>query len=116
MRDEKDCPFYEEHAGEYWQGCWEFNDLCYLGHDLGENAFCTRSCWYFAENGLEIAINIINEALNKPYTTCEWTGAKYVQATVISKLLGWRNNMLIDDFNKILNTLNNREEEIQFFK
>ena len=24
------CPFYEEHAGEYYQGCWEFNDLCYL--------------------------------------------------------------------------------------
>ena len=24
------CPFYEDHAGEYWQGCWEFNDLCHV--------------------------------------------------------------------------------------
>ena len=110
------CPFYEEYAGEYWQGCWEFTDLCFLGQDLDESPFCNNNCWYFAENDLEVAVDMIDRALNKPYTTYEWTGMKFVEKTVISKLSEWRKKIIIDDFNRIIDTLNKREEEIQFFE
>ena len=42
------CPFYEEHSGEYYQGCWEHNDLCWLGSYVPSSS-CYRhvNCWYF---------------------------------------------------------------------
>ena len=34
------CPYYEECAGEYYQGCWEFTNLCYAGPELGSSSSC----------------------------------------------------------------------------
>ena len=34
------CPYYEECAGEFHQGCWEFTNLCYAGPELDSDAVC----------------------------------------------------------------------------
>ena len=42
------CPFYEEHSGEYYQGCWEHNDLCWLSSYVPSlSCYCHANCWYF---------------------------------------------------------------------
>lgn len=47
-RSPLDCPFYEEHSGKYYQGCWEHNDLCWLGPYLSSlSCRCHTDCWYF---------------------------------------------------------------------
>lgn len=39
--DVKDCLYYEEHFGEYWQGYWEFNDVCHESeNDCKDNPNC----------------------------------------------------------------------------
>ena len=44
------CPFYEDHWGEYYQGCWEFYDLCWAAPDLGTSPNCRDDCFIIQED------------------------------------------------------------------
>ena len=62
------CPMYEEHMGEFWQGCWEFTDICHMAeliHKFPEyNSFtalptCTISCSVYKGNELFSIMNLV---------------------------------------------------------
>ena len=44
------CPYYQECDGTYFQGCWEFTDICYLSPLVDGNPFCNDSCFLLNEN------------------------------------------------------------------
>ena len=59
------CPFYEEHSGEYYQGCWEHNDLCWLGSYVGSlGCYCHAACWYFTGNPKRVMKILLEEYRN----------------------------------------------------
>ena len=62
------CKYYEEHSGEYYQGCWEFNDLCWAAPDLQSSPFCELlGCplGFFSFNNEAKMLATIFEALKK---------------------------------------------------
>lgn len=64
MYDRHLCPFYEEHSGEYYQGCWEFYDLCWCSQELGSVPNCYTGC-FLIRNDEEVMLNTCIEALNR---------------------------------------------------
>ena len=64
MYDRHLCPFYEEHSGEYYQGCWEFYDLCWCSQELGLVPNCYTGC-FLIRNDEEQMLTTCIEALNK---------------------------------------------------
>lgn len=35
------CPYFQENYGEYWQGIWQDNDICYkFGNHCSDNPNC----------------------------------------------------------------------------
>ena len=58
------CPFYEDHGGEYYQGCWEFYNICWAAQDLGTFPNCYNSCFMLQENEEEM-LNVCLGALDK---------------------------------------------------
>lgn len=52
---EHNCPFYEEHGGEYYQGCWEFYDICWISNELYELPLhCNSGCFLIREDEEEM--------------------------------------------------------------
>ena len=43
-----DCPYYEEHGGEYYQGMWQYTDGCMFSQlDSSYKIDCfSNNCWY----------------------------------------------------------------------
>lgn len=61
------CPFYEEHSGEYYQGCWEHSDLCWLSCYISSlSCYCHTDCWYFTGD-----LKSITNVLLKEYRQTE---------------------------------------------
>ena len=58
------CPFYEEYAGEYYQGCWEFYDVCWCSQDLGINPTCYSGC-FLVQNDEEKMLEVCLSALKR---------------------------------------------------
>ena len=62
------CKYYEEHSGENYQGCWEFNDLCWASPELNSPANCdTRNCPlnFFSFNNEAKMLGTIFNAFNQ---------------------------------------------------
>ena len=63
MFDSHICPFYEEYAGEYYQGCWEHYDLCWCSPELGTKPNCYNGCFFIQNDEkkmLETCISAIS--------------------------------------------------------
>lgn len=58
-----DCPYYEEHGGEYYQGMWEFEDCCYFSQVLDYKCNCSSNpeCWYKRQDGKREILEIIDQ-------------------------------------------------------
>ena len=113
------CPFYEEHAGEYYQGYWEHDDLCYLGQDVKElSCYCTfdgYGCWFYTGNPILI-IKQINEAFKGEYERTIWNRKEYRWELKICKGAdGSRRYNLKKNLDLILKTLNELDEGISFY-
>ena len=101
------CPYYEEHSGEYYQGCYEFNNLCWLGPITGGNYTCHSDCWMFTgdeQDMLNTCLDALHKdrevwRLNAPPTHRELT--KYEQDSIMEA---------INTFSEIMNS------EISFYK
>lgn len=64
-----DCPFYEECAGEYYQGMWQYTDCCYFSQALDTyKPDCTanKNCWYRRKDCKEEIAQIQNKIENIP--------------------------------------------------
>ena len=48
------CPYYEEHSGEYFQGCWEFTDSCWLAPVIDSYPHCHEDCFLINLNEKEM--------------------------------------------------------------
>ena len=57
------CPYYEEHGGEYYQGMWEFTDACYFSQLLDYNTCCSNNpnCWYKRKNANKEILQLIEK-------------------------------------------------------
>ena len=64
MFDNHICPFYEEHSGEYYQGIWEFHDLCWCSPELGTTPNCYNGC-FFIRNNEEAMLDTCISALDR---------------------------------------------------
>ena len=41
------CKYFQENYGEYWQGCWEYNDIC---HEFINHCSDNPNCEYKIAN------------------------------------------------------------------
>lgn len=41
------CPSFQENYGEYWQGYWEYNDIC---HEFENHCSDNPNCKYKIDN------------------------------------------------------------------
>lgn len=96
------CPFYEEHAGEYWQGCWEFNDLCHLAPmlwdcmidpkavytDLSTNGECHAMCPILNKKEFTSLRDMIYFVMRTPKNTL----AKQNCSWALSEIINYFNN------------------------
>lgn len=57
------CPYYEERSGEYYQGCWEFTDSCWLAPQLNTNPQCHNDCFLINLNEKEM-LSVFFKAYN----------------------------------------------------
>ena len=114
------CPFYEEHAGECFQGCWEHNDICYLGQDVEKlSCYCTfdsNFCWFFTRDP-NLIIKQIDDAFKAEYKRTVWNRKKkrwewqvYKGADELQKA------RLKGDLDLIFKTLNELDKGISFYK
>ena len=72
MLCEHNCPFYEEHSGEYYQGCWEFYDICWAAPDLGVLPVnCTPECFFIRKDESEM-IDVCNKAMSHQKWVSRW--------------------------------------------
>lgn len=63
------CPYYEEHCGEYYQGMWQFTDCCYFINVLDTyNPHCgdNPNCWYKRKDCKNEIEQIQNKLVNVP--------------------------------------------------
>lgn len=65
MFAEHECPFYEEFAGEYYQGCWEHYDICWCSQELGTSPNCYNGC-FLIQNDEKRMLETCLKALNEP--------------------------------------------------
>lgn len=117
MRKGIRCPFYEEHAGECFQGCWEHNDICYLGQDVETlSVYCTFDvCWFYSEDPT-LVIEQINKAFKAEYKRTVWNRKEYKWELKVCKGAdGSRKYNLKRDLNLIFKTLNELDEGISFY-
>ena len=59
------CPFYEEHSGEYYQGCWEANDICWAAMYFDKDYQCKEDCWFYAKDSDKALAEAVDNALSK---------------------------------------------------
>ena len=59
------CPFFEAHAGAYFQGCWEYNDICYAAPSLQREPYCHQECFRHTLDERDI-LDAFLGALRKP--------------------------------------------------
>ena len=101
------CPFYEEHAGEYFQGYWEHNDICYLGQDVEAlGVHCTfDACWFDTEDPTFV-LEQINKAFKAEYKRTIWNRKEHKwKVTVCKGADGTRRYNLKRDLDLIFGTL-----------
>ena len=119
MRKGVICPFYEEHAGECFQGHWEHNDICYLGQDVETlSVYCTfdgYGCWFFTEDPT-LVTEQINKAFKAEYKRTVWNRKKkrweweiYQGANRLQRA------NLKRDLDLIFETLNELSKDIPFY-
>lgn len=72
MLCEQDCPFYEEHGGEYYQGYWEFYNICWAAPDLGVlPVTCTPECFFIRGDESEM-VDVCNKAMSHQKWVSRW--------------------------------------------
>ena len=114
------CPFYEEHAGECFQGYWEHNDICYLGQDVEAlSVYCSfdgNSCWFYTEDPF-LVLQQIDDAFKGEYKRTIWNHEKkrwewevYQGANRLQRA------NLKRDLDLIFETLNELRKDIPFYK
>ena len=113
------CPFYEEHNGVYFQGCYEHTDLCYLGQDVEAlSVYCTfdgYGCWFYTEDPT-LVVKQINDAFKGEYRRTIWNRKEHKWELKVCKGAdGSRKYNLKRDLNLIFKTLNELDEGISFY-
>ena len=110
MFDRHLCPFYEGHAGNYHQGCWEFYNLCGCSQELGLNPNCYTGC-FFIRNDEKKMLEICIEALyKKREIKCQDGSSIGRDLTVLEK----RN--IIMDMETFMNIFNKRYQPSLLYK
>ena len=111
MYDHHICPFYEEHGGEYYQGCWEYYDLCYCSPELGLNPTCYTGCFLIRndeEKMLEVCLNALNRKVEIGH---------FKKELVTSRDLTKEERMnIIADIKTFIGVFNRRYNPPSFFK
>lgn len=105
-----DCPYYEEHGGEYYQGMWEFEDCCYFSQVLDYECNCgsNSNCWYKRKNANKEILELIEKYFG-PGSTWEQdaNGKMYEQKTMF--LCEPSKDNLVEHIKTIVKTLEEME-------
>ena len=104
------CPFYEEHGGEYYQGCWEFTDMCYAAPTLDTPHICTRGCPLITGNEEQMLQNIY-ESYHMPRKVYAMDGSVDFRA-----LTEWEKDDIIEVLGEMMEVQNTRKKGISFYK
>lgn len=102
MYDRHLCPFYEEHSGEYYQGCWEFYDLCWCSQELGLVPNCYTGC-FLIRNDEEQMLEVCIEAMDKPKEVYHFKGPKTFRNLTKSE-----KQNIIEDMETFMRVFNDR--------
>lgn len=105
-----ECPFYEEHSGEYYQGCWEFNNLCWCAPILDSEVSCHSDCFVLTGDEATM-ISEISKSLKKARIVRGW-GMPEVERPLTDR----EKHDIIDLLNKFIELQNDKRREINFFK
>ncbi len=108
---EHHCPFYEEHGGEYYQGCWEFYDICWAAPDLGVlPVTCTPDCFLIRKDESEM-IDTCNKALSHQKWVSQWNAP-----AIYRPLTKEERKCIIRDMEVFMKVFTEMETPIAYYK
>lgn len=96
------CPFYEETGGTYWQGCWEYVDICYLAPILNTSGHCHKGCFMFHKDE-KLLINVFLRAMKRSVVVTQFNAPSIARNLTPSERCGTIRDM--EECFKVMNGL-----------
>lgn len=104
------CSFYEDHWGEYYQGCWEFYDICWVAQDIGTPPNCQVDCFIIQENEEEMLEVCLAALSKKKEITCTKGSSIERDLTVLEK------SYIIKDMETFMKIFNEIRDPTSYYK
>ena len=104
------CPFYEDHWGEYYHGCWEFYDICWAAQDLETPSNCQVDCFIIQENEEEMLEVCLAALSKKKEITCTNDSSIYRDLTDLEK------DYIIRDMEAFMKVFNEVRTPVMYYK